>query len=938
MREKEWDWRGLWHGLPPREKPYLRILFLLTGAILLWAIAGWAYRYDFSEALVPFAFQEESIEPIQEVEVNFRTYLVEAPIRRAFQIHTADILLPRWWSFGIGWVAVVLGWAALLTAASRASGFVPYVVYFAWVAWVFLSRAAQFWIGTDPFYVVSLGLSLVVLLPIYMVGAGLWRLRIGATAVLSAALIAVVLGAPAFWQGAEVLYTSLSAPAVISYTAAGIAGLQVPIALLTTLIYPPALRFRRMQGLYVLTAVSVLLIAALLLLPMEIAYTTTIIAVGVGMSLAFIGLQPYYPILGESLRQPTAFFWGWGGLVLIGMGAFGFHAWNHQDLYTYRTAELWRAMVIGGTGSMFIYLAWNFLPLWRAGKVYYWELSRSVRLPLAVVYFLAVGSVVFSEARNDWPTTRLPARIYAVSRAEAALVSKRWEEAEALYREALYLLPFEAKINYNLARLEAQRKEALEAATDKYERALLSKPLLPAALQASAVWLVLDRPVRALQILQSYYHRFGGGWVLCNQLAYAFYKVKQLDSAAYYWKEAIRQAPGQPQPYAHLALLYATYEKPTWATKVAAHIADWADLPEAVQEDLAYLRIRGLLKEGRFQGWNAQWLGAETDTSAVGRFVSALRQGDIPAALGFLPYFREHDPELAPRLIRQVGVALLQVGSPRRAAELFLSAGTPVDSLYAGYAYAEGGCWDVAYALISRLWGSYPELEEAGRREVSLLLAAAGRSQEMALLDPPQSWTDADYLRFGYYAYLRRDIQNLVVILRPWIDAGAKYDAPYEWVARLFLQQGDTSGAEENIQAGLARVPNSVRLRLLQAAILHARNQSQSMHALLDSVSKDLRTFADTLLWETFQLKDAPQRANDLIKRFPSHLPVMVSYARLLLQKDPTEAHKYLSTALEINPYAPELWALYAEASEKLGMLEEAEFARKKPDPCPPAL
>lgn len=938
MREKEWDWRGLWLGLPPREKPYLRGFFLLTGAALLWAVGGWLYRYDFSEALIPLTFQEESIEPVREVEVSYRTYLVEAPIRRAFALRAADILLPRWWSFGVGWVAIVVGWAALLTAASRMEGFLPYLIYFAWVAWVVLSKAAQFWSGTDPFYVVSLGLSLVVLLPVYLVGTGMWRLRIGATAVMSGGLVATVLGAPTLWRGAEVLYTGAAAPAVISYAAAGIVGLQVPIALLTVLIYPPSLRYRRLRGLYVLLGTSSLLIAALLFLPMESAYTTTVLIVGVGAALAFAGLQPYYPTVGASFRQPTAFFWGWGGLMLIGMGAWGFHAWNHQDLYIYRAAGLWRAMLLGGIGGMTAYLGWNFLPLWRAGKVSYWELNRSVRLPLAVVYFLAVGSAIFNEAQNDWPTMRFPARIYAVNRAEAALLAGRWDEAEALYREALYFLPFEAKLNYNLARLQAQRKEAIEAATDKYERALLGKPFLPAALQASAVWLTLDRPVRALQILQSYYHRFGGDWVLCNQLAYAFYKVKQLDSAAYYWKEAIRRAPGQPEPYAHLALLYALYEKPTWAAKIAEHITGWAPLPEAVQEDLAYLQIRGILKEGRFEGWNAQWLGAEADTSAVGRFISALGRGDIPAALGFIPYFREHDPELAPRLIRQVGIKLLQVGSPRRAAELFLTAGTAVDSLYAGYAYAESGCWDIAYALISRLWGSYPELESVGRREVSLLLAAAGRSQEMALLDPPQSWTDADYLRFGYYAYLRRDIQNLVVILRPWIDADAKYDAPFEWVARLFLQQGDTSGAEENIQAGLARVPRSVRLRLLQAEIWHARRQARRLQALLDSVSKDLRTSADTLLWETFQLKEAPQQAATLLRRFPYHLPAMVSHAQLLLQKDPTEAHKYLSSALEVHPYAPELWALYAEASEKLGMSEEAEFARKKPDPCPPAL
>lgn len=939
MREQEWDWRGLWHGLARADKPALRVLFLLMALCLSWGAAGWLYRYDFSEALVPITLQEERIEPVREEIIRHRFYLIEAPVRQAFEVNGADLLVPRWQSFGAGWLIIVVGWAALLTAASRTEGFLSYLIYFAWAAWVALSGSARFWAGTDPFYIVSLGLSLVVLLPVYLIGVGIWRLRMGHTALLSAVLIGSVLGLPALWRGSVPLYEAVSAPTVIGYAAGGIVGLQVPVALLTLLTYPPALRRRRMTGVWVLASAALGIILSLTLLPLEIAYTLTILLVAAGAGAAFIGLQPYYPLLGGTLRQPAAFFWGWGGLVLIAIGTSGYHGWNHQDLYIYRTAELWRAILIGGTGAMFIYLLWNFLPLWRAGKMTYWELARSPRLPLAVVYFLSVGSVLFSEARNDWPTTRLPARLYAVTRAEAALLSGRWEEAEALYREALYFLPYEAKINYNLARLEAQRRETAEGAAERYERSILSKPFQPAVLQASLVWMALDRPVRALQTLQRYYHRFGGDGVLCNQLAYAFYRVGQLDSAAYYWKEAIRRAPGHPQAYAHLALLYARHGKPTWATTVARHIAGWNDLPPAVQEDLSYLRLRGLLTEGTFRGWNAQWLGMDADTSAVGRFIQTLHRRRLREAISFIPYFRENDPELAPRLIRQTGIALLEAGSARRAAELFLEAGTPLDSLYAGYALAEAGCWDAAYSLVSRLWGTYPELESLARREVALLLTAAGRTREVAFIDPPQNWSDSDFLRFGYYAYLRRDIQTMVLVLRPWIDRGAAYDAPYEWVARLFLAQGDTSGAEENIQAGLHRVPASARLRLLQAELALQRGRRTTAQMLADSASRYLRTPEDSLLWQDFRLKADPQIAPDMLKRFPCYPPALAQYARSLLARNKAdEAHRLLSEALEVNPYAPELWAAYAETAERLGMQEEADFARKKPDPCPSAL
>ncbi|MCS7153532.1 MAG: hypothetical protein N2253_01565 [Bacteroidia bacterium] len=938
MRETEWDWRGLWLGIARAEKAYLRIALVVLIAAIVWSLGGWVNRYNFSEVLIPFTFQEESIEPIQEVEVNFRSYLLEAPIRRAYEVYAADILLPRWQSFGIGWVFVVIGWAALLTAATRMEGFTPYLIYFAWSAWVFLSGSARAWVGVDPFYVVSLGLSLGTLLPIYLIGAGIWRLRLGLTWLLSVGLVGGSLGLPAFWQGLKVLYDSITGPAVIAYAAEGILGLHVPIALLTALVYPSFVRNKSMRGVWLLSLSSLGLIAALFLLPLEEALSLSVFITLLGILIGLVGLQPYYPIIGASLRQPAAFFWMWGGLGLIGVGTFGYHGWNHQDVYIYRVASLWWGMLIGGVGGMTLYLLWNFFPLWRAGKVKYWELHYSVRIPLAIVYFLALGSTILNEAQNDWPSTRLPARLYAIARAESALLSGRWEEAEALYREAYYLLPYEPKLNYNLGRLEAQRREMIEQAAERYERAILSKPFQPAVLQSSLVWLALDRPVRALQTLQRYYRRFGGDGVLCNQLGYAFYKVGQLDSAAYYWKEAIRQNPADPRPYAHLAILYSLYDKPTWATTVAQHIADWKNLSPAVQEDLAYLRLRGLLKEGSFRGWNAQWLGTDEDSTVMGRFVAALRRYQFREAYNAFIYLRENDPELAPSAARQLAVALLKAESPRRAAEIFLEARTPLDSLYAGYAFAESRCWDTAYALLSRLGAIYPELEELGRKESALLLMAAGRAQEASLIEPLSNWEDRDFLRFGYYAYLRGDIQTLVAVLRPWIDQGAAYDAPYEWVARLFLQQKDTSGADENIRAGLNRVPQSVRLRLLAGEIARYRGNLPEAQKFLDSARTYLRTSDDTLAWEAAQLMlfPEPNKLQQFLLRFPFYVPAQVGWAKnLLAQGKAEEAQKFLSEALETNPYAPELWAAYAEAVERLGMKEEAEFARQKPDPCP---
>lgn len=445
--------------------------------------------------------------------------------------------------------------------------------------------------------------------------------------------------------------------------------------------------------------------------------------------------------------------------------------------------------------------------------------------------------------------------------------------------------------------------------------------------------------------MQSYHSRFGGGAVLCNQLAFAFYKGGQLDSAAYYWKEAIAADPDEPAYYLNLAVLYAQNGRPNWAAKVAQTTLQKAStFSAASQENLVYLRLLGFLDTlpgGIVSPWNSQWLGTVSDTTPVGRFVAAIRSYNLATAEGFLPYFRERDPELVPYLARYLAVALLREGLSRKAAEIFFSAGTPLDSLYGGYALADAGCLEGAYKLLSRLWVSYPDLEVEGRREAALLLAGSGLLSEAAFLYPLSEWKDADYLRFTQYAYRQQKLQALVLVLRPWVDQGAAYDEPYEAVARLFLLQGDTAGAEENLQAGIARVPTSARLRLAYAELEFLRGASAAGKAKLDSAATYLRQRTDTLLWLRARLRWMPtsEGLEALRQRFPLDPLGQAAWGRKLLQEGQAQAaYDFLSKALDVNPYEPLLWQAYAEAAQALGLPEEAQFARTKPDPCPLAL
>ncbi len=237
MRAPEWDWRGLWLAVPAREKPFLRALIAAVLLLAGWAFAGWLARYEFSDVLLPFTFQEESLEPIQERTIQHRTYVLELPVRWAFEVRTADLILPPLSGLLVAWACTVAGWGVLLAVTLRLQGFWRYAVYFLWVAWVYLGRAAQHWAGVDPLYGVSLGLSLVVLLPAYLIQTRLWSLPFLPAVLVLTGLVGVVIGLPALWKGWVVLHDAVAFPGVLTYATLLLAFLQAGIGLLAGLTY-----------------------------------------------------------------------------------------------------------------------------------------------------------------------------------------------------------------------------------------------------------------------------------------------------------------------------------------------------------------------------------------------------------------------------------------------------------------------------------------------------------------------------------------------------------------------------------------------------------------------------------------------------------------------------------------------------------------------------
>jgi tetratricopeptide (TPR) repeat protein len=950
----KWDWRGILPYLPPREKRALWLLGGVLGLALLVALWAWQKRDSYDAFLVPLFFQEEEIAPIRTDTVGYRPITVEVPLRWGFGVHVGEVVGPPVWGVLVSVVFLVLGWAAILTAVSRMQSFLPYLVYFSWVAWVFMVEAANVWAGSDPFYIVSLGIGLVGLLPAYLGHSGLWRRSLGETFGIQVVVLSATILLPALWRRElpfpALLQPWIAYPGLLLFLGVVVAVLHVPLIAAAGWAY---LQERTRWGMPLFLGGMGLiggLSVWLFLLPLEAAYEVVVPVMLLLIGIGFFLIQPYFPSVAGVFSQPHALIWAWSGIGIVVGGGLIYHSAAHEYMFLYRIGEIARLTLSMGLPLMGVYLGLNFWPLWRMKKGFYWDLTKSLRMGLAVYYFGLLALLTFFEARNDWPTAKIGLRLYASVRGDRALLAGNIDEALAWYQRAIIVVPEEAKTNYNLARLEARSLKDVERSTDRYEKAFAQKPLLPAASQASLIWLAGDRPVAAIQALQRYIQHAPPAAPAYNMLAYAFYRLGYLDSAAYYWKAAIAADPTDPLYYLNLALLYARHGKPTWAGKVLESLPLSGDLPEGLCDNLLYLRLLGYSVPGGVScaSSNAQWLGEATDTTLVSRFLQALQKGDFRLAENLAKYLAEQDPDRRSAVFRLLGLGFWKAGHARRAGETFLAAETPTDSLCAAYAYGDAGCLEASFQLASRLGALYASLEKPARREAAILLSAAGRLSEAPFYAPPSEWQDLDYLRFAHLVHHTKNLNEAVILLRPFVDKGAPYDVPYISVAKMFLCYADTAGAIENIQAGMERYPSSVGLRLLWAQILSAQGKADSARRLLDSARAYLRTLEDSLRWWEGYLgylgqygssSDKRSAAEKALAVFPTLPAAHVVLAQMELDSGQVEgAYQRISEALDIDPYVAELWRLYERVAAAMGLSEEVELAQKKPDPCPSAL
>ncbi|MGQ9864169.1 MAG: hypothetical protein ACUVRD_06800 [Bacteroidia bacterium] len=931
-----WNFWGFFSLLPPRQKKGLVVAYALLAAATFGAAFFLLKRNDYADLYYPLAFWEEEEIPIQKVTQFFRTLTESLPVGLGFFSVSATLLFPPKIVLLIATVLTFLGWAILFAHLPNYGHLLGYGVYFLWVFWISQSDLAENIFTQDPWYLGSLGLSLVAIVPGYLFQNGFFRStfygRLGVFVGILGMLASLAYVGDS-WGG---LHSLTIKPFLGGFLFSVIGAFFGVWALATIALYPVEAYRLGMGGLLFWSGLMGLGAATLLFAPQEISYL-----LGIGLFLAgwlagMWGLQVYYPLTSENFPRPATFLWIWLAMGLIAVSALTYHVAAREYIYFYRIGILSRSLYAFGFLAFVLYVAANFFLLFRQKVPFYWDLHRGPRFGTATVFFLMVLGTVFLEARASWPTIKIWARIQGNLQADYALFKNDLQKAQDHYKETLLIVESDPKANFNYGRLTTQSSLHVEATHTLYLKAFSVHPFEPAALMDAHFLGASQRYVRAIGTLQTYTGKHGPTWPIATALGYYFEKVNQLDSAVHYLKKAIALAPTEPQTYANLARIYYRYGKKSWAQKVIREAVPHLSAENPAWANVIFFRFAfsdSLLPpppmtQNPIIYQNARWLRSH-DTTLLGRFLGALQQDSLRSALELFPALKQ-DETYHILAARRLGFYYLAHQVPEMAKYYFEQAQTPQDSLYAAYMLIDAGGLEMGYQALSRLRIEYPAFRDAIRRELALLHRAYNEYTQALLEWNFQDITPQERLRLARFCEMKNNLPGAVEALADWVQTDKSYAEPYAIVGRLFRNQKDYPTALENFFEGLKYHPQSPLLWREVAVTYADQKQFDRADSIWKALEKDTEAETHYLRARFYAGRGDTLQAQKAIDKALACNFLYVPALLLKAQLHPAQAYRILFEALDYNTQNPLLWEAYAQAAYREGLVEEAQAALQK--------
>jgi Flp pilus assembly protein TadD len=969
------------HRFSAGSKRLFIVLFVVMSLALAWAIYG---MYQGADAGLGYGVYEHlTYHPVSwgQVSADHTLLHLKGNAVTRYGIQLPGMLMGSDTSIWMWFFFMVMGWAAVLSAASRLQTYWNLIPVFLFAMWLRMGGAGELLFGTDPFYLLTLLIACVFIATIYYFQRQAHRTAVWVSFLVYAGLLSLLFALLA-WKGGVAMVSVFQAgtmPFFYLITCGTILYLsREPILLITAFLtnQPKSTQRASLPILLVVWGLWLLLLLYLLLRfdsflasPVGVILPTMLLLISIAS--APFTAQNGYHVLKHVYGSNIAFTLNHLAAGTWTAATLGYAYASGEWLVIHQTDRIITSAFLLMGAMQVLYITINFYPLLKQKTNLYFVLQMPVKFRFFIVWLTLIVSLSIMEGFKSWKSMHILSAVSENQVADAQYRIGNIDSARVLYINALGYTSGDPKANYNVGLLSLLPNTDPEAAIQKLRIAGKVFPQFKAGdLQAAWHLNFTGKRKEAMDILDARYRQQPDA-ITANTLAWYYHQASMPDSAIVCLKYALDAEPTFADGYANLAYIYLENNKPADADVFLSHAREVSDGNPDANTNLLYAQ----LKTGVFDStlWNDDWLqasvsegfllnamywnhasanlefsdriAARLEESAPGpevllyRAVRCMQTDSIPQALSRHAWIQRNHSRYAPWSAHNMATLYYAQGAPEMAEKIIAEYAKEENTsaiILRGVMQALTGHQDSAYRNFSLARINPDTTADYARKECALILYANGQE-----LYATYDWdfTDAgyhDWIRGARYAMVATKTAQAIEMLRNAIRLDSTRYEPYALLADWMLTQND-SQAISIYQDGLAVFPEHPALRAGYIRALRAAGQQA-----LATTTRNAWTIQDTseaqlvlMLSEELSLAGKPAEAIAVLNRYhvkhPMDIRIILPLAQALSDAgDASEATQWIYGLLEVNDQNPDLWYYYALLATRAGYTEQAGFGAIK--------
>jgi tetratricopeptide (TPR) repeat protein len=966
---------NFYHRFSPSGKKLFQLFFVL---MLLGAAAWIIGALQSNEAGINYSSQEEIFPalmewmPVENSDIPFAT--LQANVYSNYTLELPGLILPEEWTVWALLIAYCFFWAGTLTLSTRMKQYWYLFPPFLFALFLAQAQAGNLLLGTDPWYLITLGICLVFFIPLYYFRQAGREWSTLVVFLIFLFFLFILLALLWFFSGKTALFQVQSSVLSLHYLLACSAILfasKEPLNLATALLTNrKELSARASFPLILSTWIFLLAIMSLWLLGFDSWFPQAarkLIPI-IWVMLALIA----WPITAQNAFHAAKSAFGsnlvYTLLILVlslnALFFFAYAALNGDfliQLQAFRMAVfLFPVMAL----LQIIYWLVNFSEVLSLRQNLYFILHMPTRIRFLIVWIALAIITGITEGRKNWKTIQLMTASSFSRSADMFLLVGEQDSASLRYDIALRIIPGDPKSNYNSGMMLLKPGQSSIPALERLQACSSSDENFTAGeIQAASYFAFIGKYRKALEILRSTQERTSHRTVP-NMMAWLYLKLQNPDSAVICLQQALRADPQYAVACSNLGLLYLKFNRPKEARSFFELAKESAGTDPTPYGNLLYAQLSGL--DSLQIQWNPEWIREDAPSSFLYnaliwcsknqlmdqadeiaellekkgappeylqyKMVRCMQLDSIPQGLSRYAWLIKSSPAQAALAAHNMGVFYHQSGVPEMALKFYQDAatwGNYKGELLAGLVLAQTGNQDSAYKNFTRVRAFSSAWQDQARKEIALLLLANGQEMYASLEWNFENAQYSDWMRGAQYAAAAGNKAWLIETLRKAIEMDSTAWQPYDYLGRWYLEKQD-SEALQTYQDGLENLPNNPWLQAgYQLACLQlTKAECEPKLTVQDSLGQLGILLQVEHYIQAKKISEADSLLRDWITEHPLDTRALFRLGDLWQEKgtNPDKASEYFFTALSCNDKNPRLWLYYAAFSSAAGLKEQAGF------------